>query len=120
MAKRPARGGDTANGDAAPQPVKKRRAPAKSKRADAGIDSQVPTAPIVRDSAFELSRGYAEPAHDEHADDWSPGESVSMASEPSDEDIRMRAYQRFLARGASHGADFDDWLIAEKELRKRG
>ena len=45
---------------------------------------------------------------------------MSMASEPSEEDIRMRAYQRFLERGGGHGADFDDWLTAELELRKRG
>ena len=36
---------------------------------------------------------------------------------PSDEDIRLRAYHRFLERGSSHGLDFDDWLQAERELR---
>ncbi len=41
----------------------------------------------------------------------------SMASSPSDEDIRMRAYQRFLDRGAVHGMDFEDWLEAERELK---
>jgi hypothetical protein len=43
--------------------------------------------------------------------------SQSMASEPSEEDIRMRAYQRYLERGGGHGLDFDDWLEAERELR---
>ncbi|MGE3511993.1 MAG: DUF2934 domain-containing protein [Vicinamibacterales bacterium] len=38
---------------------------------------------------------------------------------PSDAEIRARAYQRFLARGGGHGRDFDDWLEAEAELRKR-
>jgi len=38
-------------------------------------------------------------------------------SEPSDEDIRKRAYERYLARGANDGADFEDWLAAEQELR---
>jgi len=40
-----------------------------------------------------------------------------MGSEPSEEDIRMRAYQRFLERGGGHGSDFQDWLEAERELK---
>ncbi len=43
--------------------------------------------------------------------------SFSMASEPSEEDIRMRAYHRYLERGGRDGMDFDDWLQAERELR---
>jgi hypothetical protein len=31
--------------------------------------------------------------------------------------IRERAYELFLARGASHGADLADWLEAEQALR---
>ena len=45
--------------------------------------------------------------------------SVSMSSEPSEEDIRLRAYQRYLERGGGHGLHFDDWLAAERELKKR-
>jgi len=45
------------------------------------------------------------------------GGSQSMASEPSEEDIRMRAYQRYLERGSGDGRDFDDWLEAERELK---
>lgn len=30
--------------------------------------------------------------------------------------IAMRAYELYLARGASDGRDFDDWLAAEREL----
>jgi hypothetical protein len=37
--------------------------------------------------------------------------------EPSIEMIREHAYQIFLARGASHGADVADWLRAEQEVR---
>jgi hypothetical protein len=43
--------------------------------------------------------------------------STSMGSEPSAEDIRMRAYQRYLERGGGHGMDFEDWLEAERELK---
>jgi hypothetical protein len=46
-------------------------------------------------------------------------ESVSMGSEPSEEDIRMRAYHRYLERGGAPGSDFDDWLEAERELREK-
>jgi hypothetical protein len=45
--------------------------------------------------------------------------ALSMSSEPSEEDIRMRAYQMYLERGGRHGMDFDDWLRAERELRER-
>ena len=45
--------------------------------------------------------------------------SRSMGSEPSEEDIRLRAYQRYLERGAGDGQDFDDWLEAERELKKQ-
>ena len=42
----------------------------------------------------------------------------SMGSEPSEEEIRMRAYRRYLERGGVDGLDFDDWLEAERELKK--
>jgi len=45
--------------------------------------------------------------------------SESMGSEPSAEDIRTRAYHRFLERGGGHGQDFEDWLEAERELKAR-
>ncbi len=44
-------------------------------------------------------------------------QSMSMGSEPSEEDIRMRAYHRYLERGAGHGMDFEDWLEAEREIK---
>jgi hypothetical protein len=44
--------------------------------------------------------------------------SDSMGSEPSEADIRLRAYHRYLERGGGHGAHFDDWVTAERELRR--
>ena len=41
------------------------------------------------------------------------------ADPPTEDDIRRRAYQRYLERGGGHGLDFDDWLEAERELRQR-
>jgi hypothetical protein len=49
--------------------------------------------------------------------DSSVTESVSMSSEPNAEDIRMRAYHRYLERGGGHGMDFEDWLEAERDLK---
>ena len=38
---------------------------------------------------------------------------------PSENDIRLRAYHRYLERGGRHGMDFQDWLEAERELRSK-
>jgi len=59
-----------------------------------------------------------DPGIPSEAGDDTPLESISMASEPSEEDIRMRAYHRYLERGGGHGMDFEDWLEAERELKK--
>jgi hypothetical protein len=54
------------------------------------------------------------------ADPTSPEQApMGPSSEPTDEDIRRRAYDRYLARGGNHGLHFDDWLEAEKELRNK-
>jgi hypothetical protein len=37
--------------------------------------------------------------------------------DPTEDDIRVRAYHRYLERGSGHGADFDDWVEAEKDLK---
>ena len=39
------------------------------------------------------------------------------ARAPSDDQIRERAYLRYLERGATAGRDFDDWLEAERDLK---
>ena len=33
--------------------------------------------------------------------------------------VRKRAYEIFLQRGASYGNDLDDWLRAEKEIKQK-
>ena len=38
---------------------------------------------------------------------------------PGYEEIAEAAYLRFLSRGCQDGADFDDWVEAERELRSR-
>ena len=68
---------------------------------------QKTTAPAAPDPGIPSEAGYDAPL-----------ESMSMASEPSEEDIRMRAYHRYLERGGGDGMDFEDWLEAERELKK--
>jgi Protein of unknown function (DUF2934) len=46
-----------------------------------------------------------------------PLDSGVASSGPNEDDIRRRAYQRYLERGGAPGSDFDDWLEAERELR---
>ncbi len=59
------------------------------------------------------------PANKSVAADTSETTSVSMASEPSEDDIRLRAYHRYLERGGGHGMDFEDWIEAKRELLKK-
>jgi hypothetical protein len=53
----------------------------------------------------------------------SPDSRASMPAEPkhresicSMEQIRMRAYELFMARGGCDGNDLADWFMAEREL----
>ena len=45
-------------------------------------------------------------------------ESLATVSVPTEEDIRYRAYLRYLERGGDDGGEFDDWLYAERELKQ--
>jgi hypothetical protein len=58
---------------------------------------------------------------DKASDIGGPGDDAtrndSMGSEPSEEEIRMRAYRRYLERGGTDGLHFEDWMEAERELR---
>ena len=55
-----------------------------------------------------------------------PGDAIAASegrltdrTEPTEQDIRDRAYLMYLERGAHDGQDFDDWLRAEGELKRR-
>jgi len=43
---------------------------------------------------------------------------ASTTPEPDREDIQRRAYQIYLARGATDGHALEDWIQAERELRE--
>jgi len=48
-----------------------------------------------------------------------PRPAAAFTAAPTHDDIAMRAYERFLERGAQHGQDFEDWLTAERELQRQ-
>jgi hypothetical protein len=76
-------------------------------------ESSAGAAPLAKPAA----RPRAPKRADKNVPDQGPeAPSVSMASEPSEEDIRVRAYHRYLERGGGHGMDFEDWLEAKREL----
>ncbi len=43
----------------------------------------------------------------------------TTAGHPTHEEIELRAYQIYVARGAAHGQDVEDWLQAELELLEK-
>jgi hypothetical protein len=45
-------------------------------------------------------------------------EDVSANHRPSHEEIRLRAHEIYLQRGALPGKELDDWLQAERELER--
>jgi Protein of unknown function (DUF2934) len=45
-------------------------------------------------------------------------EEASVSHGPTQDQIRLRAYQIYLERGSHHGQELDDWLRAERELQK--
>ena len=54
--------------------------------------------------------------------DETSNDILAVDAGPTEEEIRQRAYHRYLKRGGADGQDFDDWLEAERELKndKRG
>jgi len=44
--------------------------------------------------------------------------SRNRSAHVTDDDILRRAYDLYVARRCEHGHDMDDWLQAERELRR--
>ena len=36
----------------------------------------------------------------------------------SNDEVARKAYELYMSRGGGHGADFDDWIEAEKQLKE--
>jgi hypothetical protein len=48
-----------------------------------------------------------------------PKRRAASVPTPTHDDVARRAYERFLARGASDGRASEDWFEAERELLQR-
>ena len=98
----------------AEQVVNEQRAAAQSARgvsaADRGAADQVAIEPAAQPIVSERGQSMHAPARGDR-----PG--VNDASGATDDAIAQRAYELYQARGGTHGADMDDWLQAERELR---
>jgi hypothetical protein len=103
-----------ADDSATPSQIQPRARRSRMTAADADIQTAPAATAEARSRSVELD---PEP-HVRMAGDTI--ESVSKTQQPSDDDIRLRAYQRYLERGGSHGRAFDDWVEAERELKLRG
>lgn len=44
--------------------------------------------------------------------------AASLDTARASEEIARRAYEIFPGRGCSHGQDFNDWLLAEQDLKE--
>jgi hypothetical protein len=85
-------------------------APLRARRARAAAPAPAST---------ETAVGQARPVELDPEPPSTPRQALSPW-QPSEEEIRQRAYQRFLQRGGAHGRAFDDWIEAERELKLRG
>ena len=87
----------------------------KGEAADAGAPAR-PRARRATTTLPEVTLPEVREAGDS-ADRAEQSEGPVMHSIPTEEDIRLRAYHRFLQRGGQHGQHEDDWIAAEQELR---
>jgi DUF2934 family protein len=72
-----------------------------------------------RDRAFEqLLRLAASFASSQSAQAQDGTKSIAPRS-PVAEDVEIRAYQIYIARGGSDGHDLDDWLQAERQVLEK-
>ncbi len=60
------------------------------------------------DAASTTTQQTIEPANGANGDRFQNGGARDR--------IAQRAYELYLARGGTHGGDFDDWIAAEREL----
>lgn len=72
------------------------------------------TTETVPDSSLATMTGRPRMVEPHEAAPQSAGDT--SAASPDRERIAMRAYELYLARGASDGAALDDWLTAEREI----
>jgi Protein of unknown function (DUF2934) len=91
--------------------VMAKRPRARSEARDTATLSNPPLTP--REAASSTAIDITRERTDETLD------SGIASTGPDEDEIRRRAYQRYLERGGGDGQDFDDWLEAERELKQQ-
>jgi len=99
----------------------------RTTRRSEASDTSTASAPPRRGRESSEQRG--DPPSDQRGIDPGPrpeamkvdaeNEPDSSFDEPTADDIRLRAYHRYLERGGGDGMDFEDWLEAERELKTK-
>jgi DUF2934 family protein len=96
--------------------VMAKRSNSRSQAGDSAAPPAQPRARRARDPNSTAAGAVGTRGH-EPIDAGAIGSGPSELA-PSEEDIRIRAYHRYLERGGGHGMDFQDWLEAERELKR--
>lgn len=96
-----------------------KRPPSTRPRSQADDGTATPEAPARPRARRSRSSGTDSPADAAIASSGSTNADEVVAGDmgPTEDEIRERAYHRYLQRGGGHGMDFDDWLAAERELK---
>lgn len=119
MAKRPTSRSQAHDTGAAAPDARPRRPRAPKQNVPEPPGAPVPPdMPSVRAEANDEQPMNRDPGRRPEALAAVTSESSSATWAPTEEDIRVRAYHRYLERGGSQGMEVDDWVEAEKELKK--
>ena len=82
---------------------------------DSGTPGEFATS-NARDAAFEQLLRLAASYASQQTAPAQGGSGVAVRRSPVTEEIELRAYHIYLARGATDGHDLNDWLQAERQV----
>jgi hypothetical protein len=109
----------TAGPGTTPTPSTSPAAPARRRAAPrAKASGAVNDAAAVKTADSPVESRESAPEMGPAAVTGAPSESAAPYA-PTFEQIAEEAYRRYLGRGGEHGADFEDWVEAERRLRER-
>jgi hypothetical protein len=102
----------------------KRTAPDRANDTAAPSSPRAGTRRVPVNTTPEADTIAAYPGVERSEDDGAVAQAAGETSRqefhsPSDQEIRERAYHRYLERGGHGGSEFDDWVEAERDLRNR-
>ena len=104
--------GNEANDESATPAAPSPRRPRTSSRRQTGRETATADAIASRTSASSDAVESMSPENQ-------VGSDSSGTYDPTEDDIRLRAYERYLERGGGQGLEFEDWVEAERELKTK-